>query len=162
MRALAGAGSSRAAFIEEKRIAALSAPLESRGRLVFSAPAHLEKHTDQPVRESITVDGDRLTYALPDEQVRRTLSLDRAPELRGLVEAVRGTLAGDLAGLRRYYSVGLEGTDDAWKLTLVPLDERVRALVAVVEIDGAAGSVRRVATKEAGGDSTLMTITPGG
>jgi len=128
MTALAGVRESRAAFVEEKALAALTSPLVSRGTLLYAAPSRLEKRTEAPFAERVAVDGDRLTYERPAEGVSRTLSLDQTPELRGLVEAVRGTLAGDLAALRRHYSVGYEGTPDAWRLTLVPVDAKVREL----------------------------------
>lgn len=162
MAALAAVRESRTSFTEEKELAALTSPLVSRGRLVYVAPAHLEKLTEAPAAESIVVDGDRLTYAKPAEGVRRTLDLDAVPELRGLVEAVRGTLAGDLPGLRRYYSVGLDGDLPAWKLTLVPLDARIRNLLRAVAVEGTGASVARVVTTEADGDVSRMSIAPAG
>lgn len=162
MAALAEIRESSATFTESKEIRALTAAIESRGRLIWRAPAHLERHTDAPIQESIVVDGDQLIYAKPAEKVSRTLDLDRVPEVRGLVEAIRGTLAGDLAGLRRHYSVGFDGSPTAWKLTLVPLDQRVQRLIRVVELDGAGGRLDDVVTTEADGDITRMSITPAG
>lgn len=162
MAAMAEIRDSSATFTETKEIKALTTPLESRGRLIWRAPSHLERHTDTPIQESIVVDGDRLTYAKPAEKVSRTLDLDRVPELRGLVEAIRGTLAGDLGLLRRHYSVGFDGGVDAWKLTLVPLDQRVQRLIRVVEIDGVRAALRHVVTTEADGDTIRMAITPAG
>lgn len=149
---------SRAAFREEKDLAALAEPLVSRGTLLYAAPSRLERHTAEPAEESIVVEGDRLTWSRPAEGMRRTLRLEQAPELRGLVEAVRGTLAGDVVALRRYYSVGLEGAEDAWRLTLVPVDAGVKALLKVVRVDGSGTDLRRVETVEADGDVTTMTI----
>jgi outer membrane lipoprotein-sorting protein len=160
MRALANVRASTAAFTETKELAALEAPLVSRGTLRYRAPDHLEKRTTSPIDEVLTVDGDRLTYERPAQRVRRALDLDRAPELRGLVEAVRATLAGDLASLRRYYRVALEGTTDAWRLTLTPEAARVRDVLKVVRVDGAFAEVSRVETIEVSGDVTRMTIEP--
>lgn len=161
MASLAGVRESSATFREEKAMAALSSPIESRGRLVWRAPDHLEKRTEAPVAEDIVVDGPRLTYAKPSENLRRTLSLEGAPELRGLVEAVRGVLAGDVATLRRYYSVGLEDRPGGgWRLTLVPVEKAVKGFVKVVRVDGAGAQVRRVETVEPDGDTTTMLIEP--
>lgn len=160
MAALAGVRTSAASFVEAKELAALDAPLVSRGTLRWTAPSRLERRTTEPVQEILTVEGDRLTFEKPSERLRRTLSLDRAPELRGLIEAVRATLAGDLRSLRRYYSVGLEGTTDAWRLTLVPTDRATRDVLEVVRIDGADAAITQVETVEASGDVTRMTIEP--
>jgi len=163
MAALSRVREVRSAFREEKRISGLTVPLVSSGSLLYLAPDRVEKRTSEPFVEEIVVDGDRLTYAKPAEGVRRTVGLDVAPELRGLVEAVRGTLSGDLAALHRYYSVGFESTgegEEGWRLTLVPVDERVRAFVKVVRIDGRETELRRVETIEPDGDVARMAIEP--
>lgn len=88
------------------------------------------------------------------------MSLAKAPELRGLVEAVRGTLAGDLDGLRRYYDVSLAGSVADWQLMLIPVDGRVENVLASVRIEGRATDLRQVETVEANGDISRMTIEP--
>jgi outer membrane lipoprotein-sorting protein len=161
MAALSRVQEVRSAFREEKRLSGLTEPLASSGTLLYLAPDRVEKRTSEPFLEEIVVDGDRLTYAKPAEGVRRTVGLDAAPELRGLVEAVRGTLSGDLAALHRYYSVGLESMgEEGWRLTLVPVDERLRGFLKVVRIDGRETELRRVETIEPDGDVARMAIEP--
>jgi hypothetical protein len=160
MAALSRVQEVRSVFREEKRISGLTEPLASSGTLLYLAPDRVEKRTSEPFLEEIVVDDDRLAYAKPAEGVRRTVSLDTAPELRGLVEAVRGTLAGDLAALRRYYSVGFESVGEGWRLTLVPVDERLRDFLKVVRIDGRGTELHRVETIEPSGDVARMAIEP--
>ncbi|MBV9736386.1 MAG: hypothetical protein JO209_10800 [Acidisphaera sp.] len=90
----------------------------------------------------------------------RTLDLRDQPALDALVDAVRGTLAGDIGLLRRHFDVGLEGSAQAWRLTLTPTDPAVARFMRVVRIDGGGSEVRVVDTVEANGDSTHMTIGP--
>lgn len=160
MAALSQVREVKAGFSEQKELASLTTPLESRGTLVYVAPDHLEKRTREPVAEQVVVDGDWLTYAKPADDTHFTMSLSRTPELRGLVEAVRGTLAGDLAGLRRYYAVDFTGTAAAWELTLVPTDSRVQDVLQTVRIDGRGADLHRIETVEADGDVSRMTIEP--
>jgi hypothetical protein len=160
MAALSRVQEVRSAFREEKRLSGLTVPLTSSGTLLYLAPDRVEKRTSEPFLEEIVVDGDRLTYAKPAEGVRRTVGLDAAPELRGLVEAVRGTLAGDLEALQRYYSVGFESVGEGWRLTLVPVDERLRDFLKVVRIDGRETELHRVETIEPDGDMARMAIEP--
>ncbi|MFO1035840.1 MAG: outer membrane lipoprotein carrier protein LolA [Geminicoccaceae bacterium] len=150
--------SARASFVEEKSLASLTEPLVSRGRLVYVAPSRLERHTDTPTKESLVVDGDVLVYSRPDENMTRSFDLASAPELRALTEAFRATLAGDLTTLRALFSVGFEGDEAHWRLTLVPRDEAARRLVKVVELTGEKAAVTEVLTTETGGDSTRMTV----
>jgi len=80
--------------------------------------------------------------------------------MRALVEAIRGTLAGDAAALRRYYEIGFDGTaEGAWRMELVPLSLRVRAAVQRIRLAGRGAQVLEVDT-EGNGGVTRMRITP--
>jgi len=160
MRMLATVPERRASFHEEKTIAALTRPVQDGGTLRYVRPAFLEKHTVTPREEDLIVDGPRLTIRRPVQDDERTLDLRDQPALDALVDAVRGTLAGDIGLLRRHFDVGLEGSAQAWRLTLTPTDPAVARFMRVVRIDGGGSEVRVVDTVEANGDSTHMTIGP--
>jgi hypothetical protein len=160
MGKLSAVKESRASFREEKSLAALATPLVSEGTLRYVAPAHLEKHTTAPTREDLVVDGDKLTIRKPSENLDRTLRLEQQPQIRALVESIRSTLAGDLQTLRRYYSVGLDGSPERWRLTLVPLDAGTREFLKFVRIDGSGHDLVSVETVEPNGDTSHMTIRP--
>jgi len=160
MGTLSAVKESRASFREEKSLAALATPLVSEGTLLYAAPAHLEKHTTAPTQEDLVVDGDQLTIRKPSENLNRTLRLEQQPQIRALVESIRSTLAGDLRTLRRYYSVGLDGSPEHWRLTLVPLDSGTREFLKLVRIDGSGHDLVGVETVEPNGDTSHMTIRP--
>jgi hypothetical protein len=159
MQAMAQVQESHARFIEVKMMASLSRPLQSSGRLYYRRPAHLEKVTVEPQAESLIVDGNWLTLA-EDDAAPRDIDLNGEPVLRGIVDAIRGTLAGDLDALRRFYLVSLEGDIRAWRLTLIPTDPGVAQLITTTTIEGAGTSLRAVQTRQINGDNTRMTITP--
>ena len=75
----------------------LNRPLRATGRLLYRRPAHLEKITLEPQPESLVVDGNRLTLTEASE-APRVIDLDGEPAIRAMVDAIRGTLSGDLAG----------------------------------------------------------------
>ena len=77
-----------------------------------------------------------------------------------LVESIRGTLAGDLSALTRTYSVGLEGTESAWRLRMRPLDPALTTLVERIEIAGAQAQVKSVEIHQSDGDRSVMTLAP--
>jgi outer membrane lipoprotein-sorting protein len=159
MRRLAAVPASRASFTEEKTIAALTEPVRSEGWLAYRRPDHLEKTTTGPNRESLMVDGDRLSI-IADDQQPRIIELDSEPSLRALVDAVRGTLSGDLATLRQSYDVAMQGTMEAWRLILTPRDQSLKQLLRQVTVDGAGTELRAVRIVQANGDQSLMTIRP--
>jgi hypothetical protein len=158
MRTLAQVKESRATFVEEKHLAALTEPLLLRGDLNYRAPAHLVKRTVAPIEETIEVDGAQLSIAKPGEGMRQSLSLDAYPEIKIFVAAIRATLAGDLDTLRDYYEVGFSGSRPAWELTLVPRSRRVREFLRVVRISGVEERMTGVEMIEGSGDTSRMTI----
>jgi outer membrane lipoprotein-sorting protein len=157
MAMLAQVRESSATFTEERTGPAFTMPLTSRGTLHFVAPARIEKRTTEPKEERLIVDGDRITLERPSENARRSLGVDEAPEIRTLVEAIRGTLTGNIESLRRYYSVGLEGEREKWRLTLVPNSPRVRQFLRAIRIEGTGSDIRIIETLETSGDVSRMT-----
>ncbi len=159
MAALAKNGPGTVRFAETKTSAFLKTPIESSGTLTYAAPARLEKHTLAPRDERFVVDGDTVLIENAARKTRLELRLGDYPAIRAFVESIRGTLAGDLASLRRYYRVELEGAWSDWRLHLLPSDQQMAELVQKVVIGGAGGEVRRIEILEASGDRTVMTIT---
>ena len=117
MAALARIPERHAIFHEQKTLSALSKPLLSSGTLTYRRPDHLEKITLAPTRETLVVDAGRLTVQ-QDDRPPRVLDLGTYPEIRALVEAILGTLRGDLPALTRTYTVQLIGSMQRWELML--------------------------------------------
>jgi hypothetical protein len=159
MQMLASVQESQATFTEVKVIANLTRPLQDSGRLLYRRPSHLEKLTFEPSAERLVVDGESLTLT-EGSAPPRVIDLNTEPMIRGLVDAIRGTLSGDLAILRRSYQVIMQGDVPAWRLTLVPVDPSVAQLIASTVIEGAGASLRGMQTKQTNGDYIRMTITP--
>ncbi|MFC7688905.1 LolA-related protein [Paeniroseomonas aquatica] len=79
--------------------------------------------------------------------------------MQALVEAVRGTLAGDLAALRRHYGVAFAATAAGWRMVLTPLSLRVLGAVQRITVTGQGNELRSVET-EGGGGVDRMQIAP--
>jgi hypothetical protein len=156
MGALAGTTHGAALFTENKYLSILEEPVSSSGELRFVPPARLEKRTLRPKPETLVLDGGVLT--VEREAQRRVLRLQDYPEVAGMVESIRATLAGDRAALERVYRLGLEGSRTRWTLVLTPLDPRVAGLIERIRIDGARGEVRRVEILQADGDRSVMDV----
>ncbi len=159
MAALAQNGPGTVRFAETKTSALLKAPVESSGTLTYAAPSRLEKRTLAPRDERFAVDGETVLIENAARKTRFELRLGEYPAIRAFVESIRGTLAGDLAALRRYYRVELEGTWSDWRLHLLPSDPQLADVVLKVVIGGTGGEVRRIEILEASGDRSVMTIT---
>jgi hypothetical protein len=160
MAGLAAVRERRSTFTEEKAIPELDLPLPAEGTLHWRAPDMLEKHTTSPIDERLSVSGGRLAYERADRGIRRDFALEEQPEMQALVEAIRGTLAGDLGTLRRHYRVEFGAArDGSWRMELTPVSLRLRAAVQRIVVTGEAAEVRGVDT-EGGGGISRMRIAP--
>jgi len=158
MQGLAQNKSGRASFVEKKYIAVLEQPVESSGELLYTAPDRLEKRTLKPRPESMVIDSGSLVVERGKR--RMVLRLQDYPELVAFTESIRGTLAGDIAALRRVYNLDLEGTAERWTLTLRPVETRMLAVVQRIRIGGSNAEVKTIEIEQADKDRSVMTITP--
>ena len=158
MARLAQAPQRQATFVEEKHLAALDQVLRSAGRLLYVRPAHLEKITTAPQAENLVVDGDRLIISNAQD-APRVVELDDQPEIRAVVDTIRGALSGNLAALQRNYDITGSGSLDDWRLVLHPRTPALAKQVREVRIAGGA-DVRSIESVQANGDTDRLTITP--
>jgi hypothetical protein len=91
---------------------------------------------------------------------RHDIDLGARPELRALVDALRGPLAGDVAVLERAFKVSVGGTRGAWRIDLSPTDPLVAGLLREVRISGIGTDMREVLLIQANGDTAYMSIEP--
>jgi hypothetical protein len=159
MRGLASVKSANGKFVERKQLAILIAPLESSGVLSYTAPGRLEKRTLRPRPETLLLDRDRLTIESSEKKLSRTLNLQQYPLVWALVEGIRSTLAGDVATLRRFYQLSLEGGESRWFLVLRPLEPQMREVLTEIRISGSAHRIDSIEVAESGGDRSVMMIT---
>src|SRR5262249_55077101 len=142
-RNLAAVPERRARFTEERRFAALEAPLRSHGTLLWRRPDLLEKRTEAPEPEVLRIAGSRVEVVAPGRPPA-SIDLDAQPGRRIFAEAMRAPLAGDLAALESLFEATLSGSPAGWRLRLVPRSRQAREAVASVEIDGILAEPRRV------------------
>ncbi len=155
---LAQRKSGETTFSEERFVSGFDSPLRASGRLSFKAPDTFVRETLEPLRESMSVQGNTITLQRAGRT--RQMAIDAVPELQALVEAMRGTLMGNAATLQRHFQVQVEGQPRLWTLKLLPRDERLAAQVREMQISGQDSDIRSVALWLQGGDRSLMLVTP--
>ena len=158
MQSLATSRAGHANFVETKSIAMLDKPVESSGELFFTAPDRLEKRTLKPKAESMLLDKDKLT--VEQRGKKHVLSLQNYPEIAAFIDSIRGTLAGDRKALEHTYKLSLDGDEQNWSLTMLPIADKMKKIVTKINIKGVANTLRTIEISQADGDSSLMTITP--
>lgn len=158
MQDLAKQKGGRARFSERKYIALLDKPVASAGELLYVAPDRLEKRTVQPKPELLLLDRDTLTIERGKQKM--TLRLADYPEAQAFVDSIRGTLSGNRALLEKSYGLHLAGSQESWKLTLLPSDQRIASLMSRITVSGSRSQVRTIEYLQADGDRSVMAIEP--
>jgi hypothetical protein len=156
MQRLAQIRTDRASFIEKKYIAILDSPVVSSGELFYAAPDFLEKRTIKPKPESMIL--DKGTLVVTRGRQKHHLQLQEYPELAAFIDSIRSTLAGDRNALERNFRLNLNGTMAQWTLQLLPLDEKMQAVVKQIRITGVRETLRSVEVNQTDGDRSLMLV----
>ena len=158
MRMLASVRTVSATFVETRYSALLKSPLVSRGTLTYRRPDRLEKIVVSPYEERIALQGDRLTIDSAATGRREIAVAAGTPGIAALIEAVRATRAGDLAGLERNFVVEVTGTHDDWQLRLKPRTADIARYISAVSVWGSGARLQRIEVWEASGDRTVTEI----
>ncbi len=158
MQLLAHRGSARATFVEKTYIGIIDRPLVSTGDLSFVAPDSLQKRTLTPKPESLVLHGNTLTVIQPGKR-RIKVNLQEHPEIAAFVESIRGTLAGDLSALNKFYVLRLTGTMGKWRLVLIPKRQRLSRIFSRIRISGSHANINTIELDQHDGDHSVMVVT---
>lgn len=160
MESLSTVGKGTANFKEERYISFLSEPLIAKGNLRFQSPDFLYKHTETPKDERLVIFEDEVTITNLEEGFQRSFSLNDLPKLRGLLDGIRYTLAGNLEGLNKSYVLVLQGVQGNWQIHLTPKLNTMLELIRKIKIFGKGINIFKMEINESNGDRTIMHIEP--
>lgn len=152
------AGERQARFTEVRELALLDQPIEQTGTLLFQPPDRLLRTLSPPSNTRYEIEGNRLTLWRGEQQ--QTLLLDNLPELLAFSASFRAILGGDTETLKSFFKPDLSGNRQAWILTLIPIEAKLAAKVARIEINGQALEINRYRVVETNGDQIITQLTP--
>ena len=143
--------------MEVRYSALLTTALVASGELEHRADGSLVRRVLDPYRETTTLQDEQVLVEREGSKSRR-VSLDRAPELRGMLASFGALLQGDLAMLDRYFKVTTLGSDERWRIDLSPRDAKLAARLSAIHLDGALDRPRCMTMVEPDGDATVMAL----
>lgn len=130
----------------------LERPLVVSGELAWLGGDTLERHVTTPHEETARIADGKVTQQR-EGKGERSFSLERAPQLKVLVDSFVALLGGDPGRLRQAFAIARRGdATGAWTLTLTPRDLEVARTVATIRIDGEGNQARCMWMREADGD----------
>jgi hypothetical protein len=153
----------RAGFTQEKRAAALTRPIVSRGRITIARDLGVIWRIEAPLTMSVAYRGDALVEVDGEGRRRvRPFSDNRAQAEVGRV--IRALLAADFGALRQHFDA--QGSTDGkrWQVDLVPRSPQLAQFVKSLQLTGGL-HVEQIVVVDGGGDTTLIRLrdfeTPG-
>jgi outer membrane lipoprotein-sorting protein len=141
-----------ARFVEQKEIALLSEPIETRGTLVFVPPDRLRRSTAEPSRSELVIAGER--FAFHDEAGSDAVDLGANPLARQFVESFIVLFSGDLVKLRERYETEFTSAGANWSLALRPRSRPLSDLIERITLVGTGPRLGGMVMLEKDGDRT--------
>jgi hypothetical protein len=151
----------KTAFVEFRFSHLLKKPLRSSGTLEYRADGVMARIVELPNRETTEVIGDQVRIARAGRSPR-TMSLQRAPQMRVLLGSFRALLEGRLTPLQQDFNVALDDGGAQWTLTLKPKDAALAKHLARIEVHGNGDQPACVEALEPDGDGALTLFAAGG
>jgi hypothetical protein len=122
-------------FVEYRFSRVLKRPASASGMLEYRADGVLVRDVELPYRERTVVSVDGVSVQREGRAERR-FPLERAPQLRVLLDSFRALLDGKLSALRHDFTVSLDEAGRSWTITLTPLDATLARRLTTLRIDG--------------------------
>jgi hypothetical protein len=144
-------------FVEVRYSSLLETPIVVSGRLEHGQNGSLVRRVDSPYREVTELRGENVTVEREGSKPRH-FSLNRAPELRGMLASFAALLQGDRQTLDRYFVVALQGADARWEITLSPRDAKLKHRLSRITVNGRDDRPRCFTLEEPDADASLMAI----
>ena len=144
-------------FVEVRFSSLLETPIVVSGRLEHRQDGSLMRRVDSPYREVTELRGENVTVEREGSKPRH-FSLNRAPELRGMLASFAALLQGDRQMLDRYFVVALQGTDARWEIVLSPRDAKLKNRLSRITVNGRDDRPRCFTLEEPDADASLMAI----
>jgi hypothetical protein len=147
-----------ARYREEKHLAMLQAPLTSEGTIHFTPPGRLARHTVKPIKSTLLIDDNKVQFG--GAEGAESMDLGTNPVARAFVDSFVMLLAGNRAGLERYFTIhftslhGPKLPTGAWHLALVPRTSPMDKVIKEITLDGADLTISTMVLRESSGDWT--------
>ncbi|MFM9845032.1 MAG: hypothetical protein ACKVOI_18880 [Dongiaceae bacterium] len=156
---------SNARYTEQRRVHYVTKPIMAGGHLRYQAPDRLEMIVELPKAESFIYQDGVLTVASGDSGSSKDIAVESQVLLSTLFAALVNTLSGNEAKLRSTFDLSFKELNEmftdsgcVWRLSLVPREERARAKVSSIDVEGTQGRIEKIVLMLANGDSSMMLI----
>jgi hypothetical protein len=122
-------------FVEVRFSRLLKQPTIVAGQLSFLGAGRFDRIVERPYRERTEISNDSVRVARENEP-ERSFALNRAPEMRAMLQTFSALLSGDQDAIKRDFQINAQGDAQQWSLDLVPLDSHIQRRLNLISIMG--------------------------
>jgi hypothetical protein len=115
------------------------------------------RSVEWPYQEVTELRGENVSVTRAGSKTRR-FTLDRAPELRGMLTSFGAILQGDRQTLDQYFVVSARGSDAHWEITLTPRVDKLKQHLSRIVVNGVESDAKCFTLEEPDGDASLMAL----
>lgn len=159
VRSLAQQPPTRTPFAEARFSPLLDRPLLLSGTLGWDGGQHLRRDVSQPYVESTQIADGEVALTRAGHGTRH-FSLERAPQLKALLQSMVAVLSGNPKNLVGVFNAHVTGTDAAWTLTLTPVQPALQRSLTYLRLYGGTQTLHCLETAEAKGTVSIDLLGP--
>jgi hypothetical protein len=143
-------------FVQERHLSLFNEPLRCAGVLCCEKPGRIRWEITQPYKSILLSDGSGVAQFEWMEDRWKKLDLGLADAMQKVVSQIAGVIEGRYASGAGEFSVSLAVSDGEPVITLVPRHEKMRKMMAAIEVHLAPDlkGTRRVILRETNADFT--------
>jgi hypothetical protein len=143
-------------FVQERHLSLFNEPLRCAGVLCCEKPGRIRWEITEPYKSILLSDGSGVAQFEWMEDRWKKLDLGLADAMQKVVSQIAGVIEGRYASGAGEFSVSLAVNDGEPVITLVPRNEKMRKMMAAIEVHLAPDlkGTRRVLLRETNADFT--------
>ncbi|MBK7904492.1 MAG: outer membrane lipoprotein carrier protein LolA [Proteobacteria bacterium] len=135
----------------------LEKPIAVSGRLEHREDGSLVRRVVWPYQEVTILQGENVSVERAGSKPRR-FTLDRAPELRGMLASFGAILQGDRRLVDRHFAVSARGSESRWEITLTPRNDKLKRQLSRIVVVGTDNRPKCFTLEEPDGDGSLLAL----
>ncbi len=157
-QATAGVKSIDCRFTQVKRLAALTEPQTSAGRMLFDGSARFRWEYIQPYPHTFIINNDKVY--IRSEKVQQTIDIGRSRLFKLISQLMLSSVSGTVLGNATDFDCALYIAGDEWQAVLTPKRRELKKLMKGVRLhfNSARGMVTKAEMAEPRGDTTVITL----
>jgi len=148
-----------ARFTEEKHLALLVVPLQSRGRLYFLRPGYLLREVEAPEKASLLITPKELR--MKGREGTEVIDLQTSDRVQLFVTSLVQVFCGNKEALAKHYKIEFQpdARDEvSWRLVLTPSEKPLQQMLQSLTMRGSGFAVTEIEVKDPNGDRTVTRI----